>query len=391
MSDPDFRKILADADIPTTQAELETAWKDEVEAQESPISNDNNYSPFWRLMTACITEPVLWLVDFMVVTVFPNSYVKTATGHFLDLLAWAVNLTRKPETYAQGVITFTREDVNSPYTVPAETVIQSPAINGVVYELIVDVDTPFEAGEATLDVPCTAAQPGTAYNLATGYYAILKEQIAGISSVTNGDNWLTAPGTEEETSDELRDRIRNQFGTASDFHTDAVYRSLISEFPGVKTDAIWFEHDAPRGPGTANAFVLFDFDAPVANYLADINKYITDDGHHGHGDDLQVYQMPEQGQVLTADVWHDDFLTAEEITQLQSDIDDFIRCSFRENQAYSATFTFPYARFSFSRLGRELHREFPTIHSVDFDLTDVVSGLWVPVLTSLTINMAVTE
>ena len=391
MSDPDFRQILADADIPTTQEELETAWKDEVTAQESPISNDNTYSPFWRLINAIITKPVLWLIDFMVETVFPNSFVKTASGQFLDLLAWAVNLERKPETAAHGAITFTREDVNSPYTVSAETVIKSPAINGVVYRVIVDADTSFVDGEATLDVPCTAEETGVAYNLATGYYAILEEQIPGISSVTNGANWLTTPGAEEETNDELRDRIRNQFGTASDFHTDAVYRALISEFPGVKTDAIWFEHDAPRGPGTANAFVQFDFDAPVANYLADINKYITDDGHHGHGDDLLVAQMPEQGQVLTASVWHDGDLTAAEITQLEADVDDFIRCAFRENQAYTPTFTYPYARFSFSRLGQELHRKFPTIHSVDFDLTDIVSALWVPVLTTLTINMAVTE
>jgi uncharacterized phage protein gp47/JayE len=391
MSDVDYYKILSDNGIPTTQPELETAWKDEVTAQGGKISNDNAYSPFWRVVTALITLPVLWLVKFMADTVLPNSFVKSATGVWLELLAWAVNLTRKAAGFAKGKITFTRADVGAAYTVPAGTVIQTASINGFVYEMITDDDTAFAPGQATVDVNCTAAATGDAYNLAVGYYSILKVPIAGITAVTNAEGWLLTPGTETETDNDLRDRVRNQFGTASDFHTDSVYRALISEFPGVAIDAIWFEHDAPRGPGTANAFVLFDFNAPAVQYLADINYHITDQGHHGHGDDLQVYAMPETDHALIVSVWHEPFLTDAQITQLQADVDVFIRAAFRENKAYSPTLTYPYSRFSFSKLGQELHKQFPDIHSVDFDLADIVSALNVPTLSSLTINMAVTE
>jgi uncharacterized phage protein gp47/JayE len=391
MSDVDYYKILSDNGIPTTQPELETAWKDEVTAQGGKISNDNAYSPFWRVVTALITLPVLWLVKFMADTVLPNSFVKSATGVWLELLAWAVNLTRKAAGFAKGKITFTRADVGAAYTIPAGTVIQTASINGFVYEMITDADTAFAPGQATVDVNCTAAATGDAYNLAVGYYSILKVPIAGITAVTNAEGWLLTPGTETETDNDLRDRVRNQFGTASDFHTDSVYRALISEFPGVAIDAIWFEHDAPRGPGTANAFVLFDFNAPAVQYLADINYHITDQGHHGHGDDLQVYAMPETDHALIVSVWHEPFLTDAQITQLQADVDVFIRAAFRENKAYSPTLTYPYSRFSFSKLGQELHKQFPDIHSVDFDLADIVSALNVPTLSALTINMAVTE
>ncbi|MFZ2405541.1 MAG: baseplate J/gp47 family protein [Methylobacter sp.] len=387
----DYYKILSDNGIPTTQEALETAWADEVAAQGSAISNDNAYSPFWRVVTALITKPVLWLIAFIAETVLPNSFVKSAIGIWLELLAWAVNLERKLARKARGKITFLRADINAAYTVPAGTVIQTASINGIVYELITDVATAFQAGQATVAVDCTAADVGDAYNLAVGYYSILKEPIAGITSVTNAEGWLTQPGTDNETDDDLRDRVRNQFGTASDFHTDSVYRALISQFPGVAIDAIWFEHNAPRGPGTANAFVLFDFDAPASQYLIDINNYITDQGHHGHGDDLQVYAMPETAHALTANIWHEPFLTDAQIAVLTADVDDFIRAAFRENKAYGPTLTYPHSRFSFSKLAQELHKQFPDIHSVEFDLADIVSALNVPTLTSLTINMAVTE
>ncbi|MEE7625435.1 baseplate J/gp47 family protein [Methylobacter sp. Wu8] len=391
MSDVDYTQILSDNGIPTTQTELETAWSAEVAAQGSTISNDNAYSPFWRVVTALITVPVLWLIKFMAETVLPNSFVKSATGIWLELLAWAVNLARKAAGKAKGLITFTRADVNAAYTIPAGTVIQTASINGFVYEMITDTATAFVPGQATVKVDCTAAAVGDAYNLAVGYYSILKEPIAGITSVTNADGWLTVPGTETETDNDLRDRVRNQFGTASDFHTDSVYRALISQFSGVAIDAIWFEHNAPRGPGTANAYVLFDFNAPAVQYLSDINAYITDQGHHGHGDDLQVYAMPETDHALIVNVWHKDFLTEEQITQLKADADVFIRAAFRENKAYAPTLTYPHSRFSFSKLGQELHKQFSDIHSVNFNLDDIVSALNVPTLSSLIINMAVTE
>lgn len=391
MSETDFNQVLKDAGIATTQAELDAQWKADVAASGSSINNDSNYSPFWRIVNALITQPALWLMGFMAQTVLPAAFVKYSSGTFLELLADGVNLTRKVAVAAQGNITFTRGDVGQAVTIPVDTVIQTATLNGVVYQLKTTVETSFSAGLATVEVPVVAVDEGAAFNLATGYYAILPVAIGNITAVTNAVDWLTLPGSDVESDDDLRARMRTQFGTASDFHTDSVYRSLIATFPGVAVDAIWFEHDAPRGPGTANAFVLFDFAAPVAQYLTDINAYITDDGHHGHGDDLIVYQLAEQNQTLTATVWHEDFLTAAEITQLQSDVDTFISAAFRENTIYNPTKTYPYDRFSFSKLAQEIHRKFPNIHSIDFNLADIVSALWVPRLTSLTVTMQVTE
>ena len=387
----DFYPILKASGIPTTQAELETRWRTLVDAAALTINNDNKMSPFWRFVTAAVTTPVLWLTDTLANTVLPNAFVKTATGTFLDLLAWAVNLERKPATKAAGVVRFTRSNTALAITVPAGTVVETPSINGVVYRLITQQDATFVGSNATLDVSTQAEAVGAAYNLAAGYYNILPDPITGVTAVANPADWITQPGTDIETDAALRARIRNQFGTASSFHTDSVYRALIGQFAGVDVDAIWFEHNAPRGPGTANAYVLFDFAAPVSQYLTQINQYITDDGHHGHGDDLIVYQMPEQTRTLTVTVYCEKFLTSAEQSALQAGVTDFVNAAFRENKAYTPTLTYPYSRFSFSKLGDELHSQFAGIHSVVFSLGDIVTGKWIPRLTSLTVTVEETE
>lgn len=387
----DFTQILKDNGIPTTQADLETRWREIVASAGSAISNDSIMSPFWRFVTAAVTNPVLWLVNFIAVTVMPNAYVKYAVDEFLDLLADAVNLTRKQPTKTQGSVTFTRVDTGLAITVPINTVVQTATINGKVYQVKTTEAKSFVGTNTTLAVPVEAVETGSAYNLAANYYNVLPVPIIGITAVANGVDWISSPGTDVETDDALRARIRNQFGTASSYHTDSVYRSLIAQFPGVAIDAIWFEHNAPRGPGTANAYVLFDFSAPVSTYLLAINQYITDQGNHGHGDDLIVYQMPEQTRTLTATVWVQKFLTTEQQAQIDADVTVFINAAFRENQAYKPTLTYPYSRFSFSKLSEEIHAQFPAVHSVSFSLADIVTAKWIPRLTSLTVTVQETE
>lgn len=387
----DFLKIISDNGLPTTQAELETEWQGTMAAQSSAISNDNKMSPFWRLVTALITTPVLWLINFLAVTIMPNSYVKFAVGEFLDLLADAVNLTRKAATQTVGTVIFTRTDTNLAITIPLGTIVQTAPINGVTYRLLTTQALAFSGVLTTLSVPVAAEFAGAAYNFAANYFSVLPTPIVGVTAVNNGVDWITTPGADQESDNDLRARVKNQFGTAASYHTDAVYKSLIGQFPGVSIDAIWFEHNAPRGPGTANAYVLFDFSAPVTQYLLDINGYITDDGNHGHGDDLIVYQMPVQNQTLTATVKVEKFLTGAQQTAIQTGVTAFINAAFRENTQYTPTLTYPFTRFSFSKLAEEIHRQFDDVHSVSFSLADIVSALWVPRLTSLTVNVSETE
>ncbi|MBN0162010.1 hypothetical protein JTL55_35960, partial [Pseudomonas aeruginosa] len=94
---------------------------------------------------------------------------------------------------------------------------------------------------------------------------------------------------------------------------------------GVRPDGVYFEHGAPRGPGSANAFVLFDAGVPADEYLQQINAYIRDQGNHGHGDDLQVFVMPETLHQVRVEIWPRANLSIEQRAELKTQVEQFIR------------------------------------------------------------------
>ena len=390
MSDVDFKQALSDAGVPTTEAKLRAAWEAEVVAQGSKLSNTSAWSPFWRVVTALVTKPVMWLIDFIALTVLPNFFVKTAVDAWLDMLAWQVNVTRKPATKAEGVLLFTRSAVAGVMEVPTGTRIQSIAINGNVYVLVTTVATSFADGKSQVLVPAIATDAGSGFNLAPGYFSILPEPVPGVIQVVNAEGWLSQPGADVESNDDLRLRTRNQFSAVNQWHTDAVYRAMIAAFPGVQADGVYFEHGAPRGPGTANAYVLFEADSPADTYLAQINSYIRDQGNHGHGDDLVVMQMLETQHLVQLTVWPKAEVGTERWGALKTDIELYIRAAFRESTTtdYQPTLTYPQSRFSFSRLGEELHQEFPGIDSLHFENDDIISELTIPRLTGIEVTLA---
>ncbi len=385
MSDVDFKQALADAGIPTTEAGLLQAWEKEVAAQGSKLSNTSAYSPFWRVVRALVTKPVMWILDFFVDTVLPNFFVKTAAGAWLDMLAWAVNVERKGATKAKGFLLFTREAAGGVLEVPAGTLVQSASINGHIYQVMTTAVGIFADGLMQLQIPVEAIDTGAGFNLAPGYYAILPVPVPGIAQVVNGDGWLTTPGADPEPNDELRLRTRNQFSAVNQWHTDAVYRAMISAFPGVRPDGVYFEHDAPRGPGSANAFVLFEADVPAAPYLEQINAHIRDQGNHGHGDDLLVMVMPETLHTVQLEIWPRSTLTIEQRENLKDNAALFVRAAFRDSTAtdFQPTLTYPQSRFSFSRLGEELHQQFAGIESLRFATADIISELNIPRIQTL--------
>lgn len=388
MSDVDFKQALADAGIPTTEAALKAAWEAEVVAQGSKLANTSAYSPFWRVVTALVTKPVLWLLTFVSDTVLPNFFVKTATKAWLDMLAWAVDVERKGRTKAQGELLFTRSAAGGALDVPIGTLVQSAVINGHAYQLVTTAVGSFVDGLLQLKIPVEAVEAGSGFNLAPGYYAILPMPVPGIVSVTNTEDWLTTPGADEEDDDELRLRVRNQFSAVNQWHTDAVYRALISAFPGVQSNGVYFEHGAPRGPGSANAYVLFEAGVPAATYLAQINSKIRDEGNHGHGDDLLVMVIPETLHALSVVLWPVSTLTEAQRATLKADVELFIRAAFRESTTtdYQPTLTYPQARFSFSRLGEELHQQFAGLESLRFANEDIVSELSIPRIQTLQVT-----
>ncbi|EDY3897034.1 hypothetical protein GUY68_003893 [Salmonella enterica] len=387
-NDIDFKKILRESGMPVDEQTVRDTLQQAAD-DEKLVTNTSSMSPFWRLIQLLVIKPYMWIVDALINNVLRNLFLQTAAGPFVDLFAAALKLTRKEATRSAGKITFTKSTPDNSVTVPAGTLIQTERINGVIYNVATTEQVIIPAGTQSALIDVTAADSGAAFNLAPGYYQILPKAIDGIASVRNGDDWLTRPGADRESDDELKDRCRNQFNLAGSYHTDAVYRSLIAAQAGITIDRIFFLHDAPRGPGTANAYLLLDTGVISQPYVDSVNQYITDQGHHGHGDDMRCFAMPETRHTLAVTVYVENLssISSDDIDALKSGVENLIRCAFRENSNYDVVRTWPYSRFSFSQLGRELHNAFTLVDSVTFSLADIESDLAIPRLNTLTVEV----
>ena len=384
----DFKNIVEKAGIPTTEDGWKTMFKQDVDAAECKIANESPFSPFWRLLTAIIAKPATWIVnELLIKVILPNMFLLTATDDaFIEAKAWEHDLTRKADEFAQGNVVFYRAANQGPsLLISAGTVIQTDEINGVVYRVISNNDIILPENQKSIDVPVTAEKAGENYNLGADYYHILPQSVTGIGKASNSAEWLSVLGADAETNDELKQRTRNAFTAAAPWHIDAVYRAILTEKSGLNTDNIFFEHDAPRGPGTANAYILLDLGEPSAQLITDLNEYVTEKGFHGHGDDLQIIAMPETAHDISVTIYPHSHLLEGQVADLLVNAENLIRSAFRENNNYQVTKTKPASRFSFSRLGQELHKHFDGIDSLNWAQGDIASANNVPRLTNLTV------
>ncbi|MDX7696977.1 baseplate J/gp47 family protein [Aeromonas dhakensis] len=386
----DFMALLAKSGVPTTEEAMEVELKKEVEAAGSLITNDSDVSPFWRLVRAVVITPALWLIRILLAGhVLPASFAATATDSYLDLKAWDVDLTRKPAQKTRGIVSFTKVNPAEATTIPDDVWVTTERINGTIYRVKPVLAVVSPAGEAVARVVCEAEFAGVAWNLAPGYYNLLSKPITGILSARNSEKeWITTQGADAESNDALGLRIKNQFSAVGRYHIDAIYRSMLASVAGIRADHIFFEHDAPRGPGTANAFILLEVGTTPASLIEKLNDYVNNQGNHGHGDDLQVMAMPETEHSLHLELWPVENLAAEQRLALVREVKLLIQAAFRQSADYPAvTRTWPQSRFSLSQLGRELHQAFPEIKSLHFTELDIVSGLEIPRLAAIEVTL----
>ncbi|KMK51466.1 phage protein [[Actinobacillus] muris] len=384
----EFRQIVAESGLPIEESEIRQYFEHLTE-KEGFITNTSQMSPFWRLITAVAVKPVKWLSEYLIEEVLPNLFVKTAKDKWLQMQAWSVGLDFKPATFAEGEIEFIKSDASTSITIKKGTVVQTERINGIIYRLFVKADFTIPRGDLSGFVPVVAEREGSDFNLSQGYYCILPESIAGIQSVINRNDWLTSPGAERESNEELRKRYRVQFSSAGKHHIDSVYKGMIAQVAGLSVDRIYFKHDAPRGPGSANAYLLLDTGVTSQPFIDKVNRYVRDDGNHGHGDDLLCFAIPETHHSLTCKIYFaqsDGIATARQ-QEIRHKVEMMIRCAFRENNIFKVTKTYPFSRFSWSHLGEEIHQQYPQISSLVWGQSDIVSLLNIPRIQSLTVTL----
>ena len=383
-----FEILLKDAGLSTTETEIDADFRTSIVAAGSAINNDSAHSPFYRLLFAVVKTPVLQIISTLMTAVLPNFYLKTATGEWLVLLADSYGLSREQPQKAQGNITFSRVLTAGELIIPAGVVIASVGIEGTTYKLTSTTETRIPDGDSSVLVFCEAQATGEAYNLGVGAYNILEIPVNGITSASNESGWITRLGTDLESDEALRIRCRNRWNVLSDWHTDSAYVAILSGFDGVDPHHIFFDHNNPRGAGSADIYILLDVGEVSQGLLDQINDYIMVQGHHGHGDDLDVKAMIAKPFDLSLIL---DFvlnISLARQAEILADAENLIRAIFRENSAYSTLERVaPHARYAKSKISKHLHEQFPELEAVNWLLPadDLFSSLEVPTIQSLII------
>ncbi len=383
-----FYDQAKNAGLPVTKADIETEFQNKADAAGLKFNNNSIYSPFWKFLRSVAVYPFQQLIAFVITGVMPNLFLKTASKYYLDMIGWSRDIERKKRQALTGFIQFNRDSTGSSLSVKAGTLIKTAAINGKVYRVATTEEGIFSSSDLSIDIPVKAETPGAEYNLAAGYFNSLVTPITGITSVTNAENWITTPGTDDEEDDDYRERIRARFPSVSDWHVTAVYKSIIAEQIGIEYSKIYIEYNtAPRGAGSADALVVFDDGVSSSDYLHKVNAYITDQGYHGLGDDLRVKAFPETQHNIVAALYAMAGTSAADMAAAADKAEQIIRCAFRQNSAYDIKKTWYYKRFSMSNLAAEIMEQIPVLTSVEFNIGDIVSEANIPRLQTLTVSI----
>ena len=375
-----FKTMMQNAGLPMDEQTAKAQWKLQLKEQNIQVANNSPFSPFWRTVEALITKPLVQLLNWIAQQFMPELFIMTASRTALiERHGPARNVFIQTGVKAQGVLTFTRANTVGEVTIKAGTQIASDILGDKIYYLITLQDVYFADGQSTAYGQAESEKEGSAYNLPENTYQYFVEQKEDLT-VTNASDWLIKPGSDEESTEHYRLRIRNVFGTAARWHINAVYKQIISSF-AVPIDNIELEVNAPRGPGTANAYIYLEIGEVPNALLSAINQHIRNAGHHGLGDDFMVYAIATTGFDTTVN-----YKLHQQSDNIKKELTTFIEAAFRKNAAYTPTRVAHKSTFSISQLIAECHEQFSELKSIKFDIDDITAGNWLPVLTSLTVN-----
>ena len=225
-----------------------------------PLSNEDAFSTFYtwkKLVAQGYVDTRAFIRDL-----YPQGFVMTATGPWLDLHAGDHNLTRIPERHTEGLVNFY---VDETLNVPAGTVVQTPTdAAGQRYRFVVTQTTRCEP--PLTKIPVRAESPGAAWNVGVGRITTLVTVLDEVQLVSNVEGWLTVPGVDRESDEALRRRLQlvwPELGSGSTYHA---YEAWVREVPGVVKVKTIDTH--PRGQGTVDVVIAPALGLPSADLIA---------------------------------------------------------------------------------------------------------------------------
>lgn len=243
---PDF---LQDCDVDTIHSRMMDMLPDDIDKTEAGFPWD-----FTR-PTAIISSELL---EFYIPEAIKLMFPQWSSGEFLDYLANMARLSRKAPNFATATVVLEGEPgilIEAGTVFSTRSTDSSEAVEFATLESCVLDST----GKGSVIVQALIA--GKESNVNANTITLLSVPIEGISAITNPEK--ASGGTEEETDDELRDRIMEANENMDDSYigNNADYKRWAESVPGIGAAIVVPEWD---GPETVKIVVL-DANGEAAN------------------------------------------------------------------------------------------------------------------------------
>lgn len=194
-----------------------------------------------------------------------QAFPQSAEGEYLDYHARMRGLERKKATAAGGVVRFLAGEAReSNRVIPQGTVCMTAGL--VRFATARQAVLP--AGEMSVDVPVEALTLGVAGNVAAGTIVSMAVAPVGILACTNPE--ACTGGSDEESDEELRQRILDTFQRLPNGANAAFYEQEALSFDEVAAAAVL---PRPRGVGTVDVVVASQAGLPGEELLQELSEY----------------------------------------------------------------------------------------------------------------------
>lgn len=203
-----------------------------------------------------------------------QQYIDTATGQWLDFRAAEYNVFRKLAQKTLGVVVFRRSEAVGNLPIHPGTVVATPIDrHGNRLQFIVTALTVLEEGQLEVAVPVEAEFAGANYNVGTGLITQLVTYIPGIETVTNGEDWITREGTDDEGDESLRARAKNKWIELSASGGRDAYIGWAKSINGVAS--VQVDDTQPRGQGTVDVIITGTAGIPTQALIDEVQAHVN--------------------------------------------------------------------------------------------------------------------
>lgn len=210
-------------------------------------------------------------------------FVSSATGEYIDKHALSRGLYRKEATKAVGEVTFSVSVAPvSDIIIEKGTVVSTKSEDAVSF--VTDETVTIYAGNMNATVSVTAVTGGANHNVAAESVTVIVTPTSGVTSVTNTK--AMKGGSDEESDDELRERVLNSYRDIPNGTNAAYYKRLALSVPGVYSASVVA---GKRGAGTLNIYLVGKQSSPVGKEIIEEVQSLVDENRELNVDVEVVY------------------------------------------------------------------------------------------------------